>query len=103
MHLVHLYPVNSIVVPCTWKITQYLYANVASLTPSSTDGLYASLTYFETHEVACVPSQPLGAPQVYYVENKGQTPCPLLLEVQFIILEPMEFIKILREPNDMHY
>ena len=67
------------------------------------DDLYTSLTYLEMHEVTCVPSHLLGAPEVYYVENKGPTPCPLLLEVLFIIMALMDFIKLLKEPNDMYY
>jgi len=57
----------------------------------------------ETHEVNCVPSHPMEEPQVYYVENKGPTPCPLLLGVLFIIMALMDFIRLLRGPNNMYY
>ena len=60
-------------------------------------------THLETHEVIIVPPHPLGAPHVYCLENKGPTPCPLLLEVQLMIFPLMDFIRPLREPNDMHY
>jgi len=30
----------------------------------------------ETHGVIDVPSDPMRAPQVYYLENKGPPPCP---------------------------
>ena len=44
---------------------------IYTITWALIDGLQASSTYLETHEVTDVPSQPLEAPQVYYVEKKG--------------------------------
>lgn len=66
------------------------------------DDLHASSTHLETHEVIVVPPQPLGAPQVYFLENKGPTPYPSLLRVLHFIMAPMELIRPLRGSYDMH-
>jgi len=44
------------------------------------EDLHASSIHMETHGVIYVPSHPLGAPQVYYLENKGPPPCPSYFE-----------------------
>lgn len=67
-----------------------------------TNGLQASSTHLETHEVIIVPPHPLGAPQVYCLENKGPPASPSLLRVLFFIMEPMDLIGPLRGPYDMY-
>ena len=46
------------------------------------------------------PHTHLGAPQVIYLENKGPTPCPLLLGVLFHIMAPLDFTSHHLRPND---
>ena len=48
----------------------------------------------ETHDANGVPPHPLGAPQVYCLENKGPPPCPSLLIVLFMIMALMDLITV---------
>ena len=78
------------------------YGSIHSNIWALTDGLHASSTHMETHEVIGVPPHPLGATQVYCLENKGRPPCPPLLRILFIIMALMDLIRPLGGPYDMH-
>ena len=49
--------------------------SVHSIIWTLTNDLQESSTHMETQGVIGVPPHPLGAPQVYYLENKGPPPC----------------------------
>lgn len=70
---------------------------------SFTDDLQGSSAHLETHEFIIVPPHPLGAPQVYCLENKEPTPCPSLLRVLLYIMAPMDLIRPLRGLYGMYY
>ena len=76
---------------------------IRSIIGALTDGLQESSTHLETHEVIIVPPHPLGAPQVYCLENKRPPPCPSLLRVLFFIMAPMDLIKPLGAPYAMYF
>ena len=61
--------------------------------------LQASSIFLVTHEATCVPPHVIWSTTGYY---KGPPPCPLLLRVLLFILEPMDLIRPLRGPYDMH-
>ncbi len=52
------------------------HGSIHSTTWTLSKDLQASPIHIETHGVIYVPLDPSGAPQVYYLENKGPPPYP---------------------------
>lgn len=66
------------------------------------DPCRGSLIHMETHGVIYVPSYPLGAPQVYYLENKGPPPCPSYSEEIIPQYGTLGYYWAFAGPYDMH-
>lgn len=87
-------------------MTQDLYDDVEFLIPSF-EPLYMDyqclqFVWTPMGTLVC-PHTHLGAPHVYYLQNKGSTPCPLILWVLFHIMACMDFIRPPLRPNEMYY
>ena len=75
-----------------WDITYTIIVALA-------DDLHASSICLETHEDTCVPPHVIWSTTGYY---KGSTPYPLVLRVLLFIMAPMDLIRPLRGPYNMH-
>ena len=78
------------------------HGSIHSIIWALTYGIETSLTHMETHEVIGVPPHPLGAPQIYCLENKGLPPYTSLLRILFIIMALMDLMRPLGGPYYMH-
>ena len=78
------------------------HGSIHSIIWTLTNDLQASLTHIENQGGIDVPPHPMGAPQVYYLENKGSPPCQSHFEELFIILALLEIIRRFGGPHDIH-
>ena len=78
------------------------HGNIHSTTRALAEDLQASPIHMETHGVIYVPSDPLGAPHVYYLENKGPPPCPSYSEEFIPQYGTSGYYYAFRGPYDMY-